>query len=175
MKDNYRIDVLLSWPYLSLRECRTVKLWDLRAIPLKFGGSMKNLVAIAFAGILLLASTTNVLAVHGVPPESDPLPLHGSVWFGSGLERFVADGEQPLHGSVWFGNGLAHYGVEIAPVNSHDTAMILRGSTHGWTHIQPVSTGPVWENSFDAAMIVRGSSDQPVGRNRVQLAVDPSQ
>ena len=139
--------------------------------------TMKHIAVLALAVALLIGSATTALAASRTSDEAVALPahgsvwfgsglaqfdqmeaqpLHGSVWFGSGLAQFVDTEAQPLHGSVWFGNGLAQYGVQIAPVNSFDTAMIARGAAHDQGDVQSAVLAQAPVNSFDEAMLQRG-------------------
>ena len=90
---------------------------------------MKIFVTLAVAGALLLTTTTTALASHGATQIAAPVPAHGSVWFGSGLDSYDTD-QFPVHGSVWFGSGLDRYDTVAVPVPVHGSVRFGEGLGH---------------------------------------------
>lgn len=71
---------------------------------------MKLASILAAVVALTVLATTTALAAHGAKAPSAPVPAHGSIWFGDGLERYggLPTGlVLPAHGSIWFGEGLS--------------------------------------------------------------------
>lgn len=71
---------------------------------------MKLASVLATVVALTVLATTTALAAHGAKAPSAPVPAHGSIWFGDGLERYgdLPTGfVLPAHGSIWFGEGLS--------------------------------------------------------------------
>jgi hypothetical protein len=76
--------------------------------------------------VVMLAVVTPVaLASHGAEPSSVPVPSHGSIWMGNGLERYETTVPVPSHGSIWMGSGLERYETTIP-------AQTIEGETLNW-------------------------------------------
>ena len=73
------------------------------------------------AALFMVAQPDTARAVtpasHGVKSPAHVLPAHGSIWMGSGLDRFETTVSFPPYGSIWMGNGLKHYEAVTAPVH----------------------------------------------------------
>lgn len=72
---------------------------------------MKPSLILATAIMLTMLSAATVFAAHDAKLPAAPLPAHGSIWFGDGLERFSGPQTRvniPPHGSIWFDDGLEH-------------------------------------------------------------------
>lgn len=100
---------------------------------------MRILAPLTFAGLLFVMTTLTALASHGPTTIPAPVPAHGSVWFGSGLDRYEAISTLvPAHGSVWFGSGLEHFDTLTVPVpvdgsglEHSDTTLIIPVPVYG--------------------------------------------
>ena len=106
---------------------------------------MKILVTLAVAGALLLTTVTSALASHGATTVSAPVPAHGSVWHGTGLDRYdVAPDTLLVHDSALYGGGPDRYFSESATVSVYGNSWYGGGPDRYNTVTVPVHANALY-------------------------------
>ena len=78
----------------------------------------KTILMVTAVTVLFIATAGAALASHDITKTAAPVPAHGSVWHGSGLERYDVI-QLPAHGSIWYGSGLDQYDHISVPIPVH--------------------------------------------------------
>ena len=89
----------------------------------------KYALIIAMVVVLIMTTVGTALASHDITKTAAPVPAHGSIWHGTGLDRYDTV-QLPPHGSLWYGSGLDQYDHVTIPVSVHGIELFGEGLGH---------------------------------------------